>query len=208
MTSGSKLSQAVASLSRGGAAALLATILPLAACSKSQDSAQAKRYHLHGKITSIDSAGGALVIEGDAIPGFMAAMTMPYTVHDKGDLARVGPGDEITADVVMPQESSSYIDNVTVVTRASAGGAAAAQQEKHYKLHGTVITINKDKGSLSIDADDIPGFMDAMTMPYDVKDKAEIDKVGAGDEITADLVVPADNGYYIQNIVVVKKAKK
>jgi hypothetical protein len=41
-----------------------------------------------------------------------------------------------------------------------------------------------------------------------VKDKAEIDKVGAGDEITADLVVPADNGYYIQNIVVVKKAKK
>jgi Cu/Ag efflux protein CusF len=206
MIPGPKLSHAVASIGRGGAVALLAMILPLAACSKSPDSAQGKRYHLHGKITSIDSAGGALVINGDAIPGFMAAMTMPYAVHDQVDLTKVGPGDEITADVVMPLDSSSYIENVAVVTKANAAGAAAPQ-EKHYKLSGTIVTINKDKGSLNIDADDIPGFMDAMTMPYDVKNKAEIDKVGVGDKITADLVVPDRGSYYIQNIVVVQKAK-
>jgi Cu/Ag efflux protein CusF len=206
MTSGSKFTKIAASFGRGGAAAILATVLPLAACSKAADSASAKRYHLHGKVTSIDTRGSALVVDGDAIPGFMAAMTMPYSVRDQAYLTKVGPGDEITADVVMPQDSGSYIENVSVVTKASAG--AQAPQEKHYKLHGTVITINKDKGQLNIDADDIPGFMDAMTMPYDVKNKAEIDKVGAGDEINADLVVLPDASYYIQNIVVIKKKGK
>jgi Cu/Ag efflux protein CusF len=205
MIVGSKITKIAASFGRGGAVGILAMVLPLAACSKSADSASAKRYHLHGKVTSIDTKGSALVVDSDAIPGFMAAMTMPYTVHDQADLTRVGPGDEITADVVMPQDSGSYIENVTV-TKASA--SAAAPQEKHYKLHGTVITINKDKSQLNIDADDIPGFMDAMTMPYDVKNKAEIDKVGAGDEINADLIVEPDASYYIQNIVVVKKKSK
>jgi Cu/Ag efflux protein CusF len=54
---------------------------------------------------------------GKDIPGFMAAMTMPYPVLDDQTLNRVKPEDEITADVVA-KDSDIHIDNVVVVKKA------------------------------------------------------------------------------------------
>jgi protein SCO1/2 len=111
-------------------------IAALASCSKqSQQSAQttsasqgaasvpanAKVYHLHGKVISIDQGNSQLNIDGDAVPDFMAAMTMPYTVHDKGEIGKVGQGDEINADIVVPQDAEAYIQNIVVVKRGSTG---------------------------------------------------------------------------------------
>jgi hypothetical protein len=39
--------------------------------------------------------------------GFMMALPMPYDVHDRGDLAKVGPEGDITADVVVPDNGSA-----------------------------------------------------------------------------------------------------
>ena len=41
-----------------------------------------KRYTLTGRVVSIDKAAHSINIDGDEIPGFMAAMTMPYQVRD------------------------------------------------------------------------------------------------------------------------------
>jgi protein SCO1 len=72
---------------------------------------------------------------------------------------------------------------------------------KHYHLTGTVVSIDGRGHMINVDAAAIPGFMDAMTMPYPVKPDSELEDVQVGDEITADLVKQGDD-YWLQNIVV------
>lgn len=84
-----------------------------------------KRYHLVGKIVQVQSDTNTLVIDGQDIPGFMAAMTMPYPVHTHGDLAGLNAGDEITADVVVTG-NGAYLDRIVVTKKApvTSGGSS------------------------------------------------------------------------------------
>ncbi len=74
---------------------------------------------------------------------------------------------------------------------------------KHYQLTGSVVAIDKPNKSLTVDGDDIPGFMSAMQMPYDVKDTSLLDKLAPGDKIAADIVVKDDQSW-LENIRVTK----
>ncbi|SRR6266496_1636270 len=76
---------------------------------------------------------------------------------------------------------------------------------KRYPLKGKVISVDKRANMVNVDGEDIPGFMGAMTMPYPVKPPSELDKLSAGDAITADVVVQDDNAW-LENIVVSGKA--
>jgi Cu/Ag efflux protein CusF len=49
----------------------------------------------NGIVVEIDLAAGKLVINQQAIPGYMGAMTMPYTVSDSDLLDQIKPGMEI-----------------------------------------------------------------------------------------------------------------
>ncbi len=71
-------------------------------------------------------------------------------------------------------------------------GCSHKPPAKTYKLHGRVVSIDKLGHQLIVDHDAIPGFMDAMTMPYPVKDDAMLNEVSSGDEIEADLRVQED----------------
>ena len=99
---------------------LAATALIPVACSKSQPNSQpVRRYHLVGRVVSIDKDQASIMVDGKEIVGFMAAMTMPYPVRDPKLLAPLAPGDEITADVVV-DDSGAYLENI-VVTRKGDG---------------------------------------------------------------------------------------
>jgi len=76
---------------------------------------------------------------------------------------------------------------------------------KHYQLTGRVIAIDKPNKSLTVDGDEIPGFMSAMQMPYDVKDPSLMDKLSPGDKISADVVVKGDDSW-LENIKVTQPA--
>ena len=76
---------------------------------------------------------------------------------------------------------------------------------KRYNLTGRVVSIDKPTHSINVDGDDIPGFMAAMTMPYQVKDAGVLDKVAPGDRIKAEIVMASD-GAYLENVVLVQKA--
>jgi protein SCO1/2 len=78
---------------------------------------------------------------------------------------------------------------------------------KRYPLRGTIVQVDVAERKLTIDHQDIPGFMPAMTMEFVVleKDAALLKEIGPGDAVTASLVVP-DSRYWIEDIVVVKKA--
>lgn len=76
---------------------------------------------------------------------------------------------------------------------------APVTSTKHYQLKGKVVSVDKRAKMLNVDGEEIPGFMSAMTMPYTVKPESELDKLSAGDSITADVVVQ-DSSAWLENI--------
>ncbi|HEY1985534.1 MAG TPA: SCO family protein [Terracidiphilus sp.] len=80
---------------------------------------------------------------------------------------------------------------------------------KVYKVRGKVVSTNPATGEVSLDHEAIPGFMDAMTMPYKLKDSSILAELHPGDSITADLLVSqnADADLLLDRIVVVAQAK-
>jgi protein SCO1/2 len=88
-------------------------------------------------------------------------------------------------------------------TVSSESQPTAQSAEKHYHLEGTVVSIDRQQKRIVVDGKDIPGFMAAMTMPYPVADDQTLDRVKAGDQITAD-VVEAGKDFHLDNVVVVK----
>jgi protein SCO1 len=79
-------------------------------------------------------------------------------------------------------------------------------QEKHYVLKGRIVAKSPTAGQLSVDGEDIPGFMPAMTMPYPVKDPQGLATVEPGDRITADVVVQNSNSYWLEHLVITDKS--
>jgi len=103
-------------------AALSASMAGCTRSAPSPASEQTKRYHLVGRVVSIDPQQATLNVDGQEIPGFMAAMTMPYPVHDPKALSALHPGDEITADVVVTADGA-YLENIVVTKKASSGAS-------------------------------------------------------------------------------------
>jgi Cu/Ag efflux protein CusF len=62
-----------------------------------------------------------------------------------------------------------------------------------------VKSVDIERHSLVVEHGDIPGFMAAMTMSYDVGKTEDLAKVAAGDQIHADVVVNADE-MHLENI--------
>jgi protein SCO1/2 len=76
-----------------------------------------KRYPLTGRIVSVDKANQSLNVAGDAIPGFMGAMTMPYQVKDTGVLTKASAGDQIKAEIVVGNDGA-YLENIVLAREA------------------------------------------------------------------------------------------
>jgi len=93
------------------AAAMTAAAQGSAPASGTAAQSAGKRYHLEGTIVSVRLAARQAVIDAKAIPGFMSAMSMPYTFKDSTDLAKLKAGDHITADIVI-SGSKSWLENV------------------------------------------------------------------------------------------------
>jgi len=84
-----------------------------------------KRYQLAGRVVAVDAAKQQLVVDHGDIPGFMMAMTMPYSVKSSDQLTSISPEDQITADVVVNGDDV-HLENIVVVKKANPGGKAPA----------------------------------------------------------------------------------
>jgi protein SCO1/2 len=92
----------------------------------------------------------------------------------------------------------------------TAGSQAATNPSyKVYKLRGKVVATDAAKGEVTLDHEAIPGFMEAMTMPYKLKDANILTELHPGDAITADLLVSQDPNadFLLDHIVVVAQGK-
>ena len=95
---------------------------------------------------------------------------------------------------------------VGIVLLAVACQSAQEAGNQHYELSGKVISVDSDSNRLTIAHEEIPGFMQAMTMPFAVRDLSELELVSPGDEVEATLVVSAEQSW-LQDLVVRKKGR-
>jgi protein SCO1/2 len=68
-----------------------------------------------------------------------------------------------------------------------------------YQLRGVVKRVNLAKGSLMIAHEAIPGFMDAMTMPFFYNDRDFLENLASGDEVEGTLHVVEEDGVVIEH---------
>ncbi len=96
----------------------------LAGCGGQQAPAsQAQRYQLKGTVISIDRPEQRIVVDHEEIKGFMAAMAMPYPVSDPKLLDVAGPGDQITAEVVVTRHFGASGEHRCGQEGSAVGGA-------------------------------------------------------------------------------------
>ena len=114
-------------------ALILAGVFFLSSCHRSKTPA-AKRYAFTGRVISIDAQAQDALIDGDAIPGFMDAMAMPYKIKSVATLNHLIPGDSISAEVVVVQSDAKnedaapdyWLENVRTIAHIDPAPAAAA----------------------------------------------------------------------------------
>jgi protein SCO1 len=76
-----------------------------------------------------------------------------------------------------------------------AAGCASTSDHREYALQGQVVAVADNHQQATINHEAIPGFMAAMTMPYNVRDPKQLDGIAPGDLINAKLIVLANDAY-------------
>jgi protein SCO1/2 len=102
----------------------LAICVGFTACNRSSTQAgttpaSAKPYHIRGVVVSTDAASSRVTLDTEAVPGYMDAMIMPYTLKNAGIISELHPGDTITADL-FTSNANSILDNIVIVGQAKA----------------------------------------------------------------------------------------
>ena len=96
-----------------------------------------------------------------------------------------------------------------VVLLSGCGTTASTESnpanQKRYDLRGTVVSVDKLKKTAKIDHEDIPGFMEKMTMEFPVHENWVWEDLVPGVQIRAELVVDssAKDPYWLEKISIV-----
>jgi protein SCO1/2 len=92
---------------------------------------------------------------------------------------------------------------------SSSPAYSTAQQQKTFTIRGKVVATSGTR--VTLDGEDVPGFMEAMTMDYKLKDPSVASELHPGDRITAKILADkvGDNYTNVQldNIVVIAQAR-
>jgi len=87
---------------------------------------------------------------------------------------------------------------------------ASAAPRKTFTIRGRVVST--DATHVSLDGESVPGFMEAMTMDYALRDPSVLSELHPGDRITANVLADGDSasGYtnvQLDNIVVIAQGR-
>ena len=86
-------------------------------------------------------------------------------------------------------------------TRAPGQPVAASPEAKRYDLRGVVRKVEAEKREVTVDHETVPGFMEAMTMSFPVRDDPQVLEIlHPGDRLEAKLVVDGEN-YWLEQIL-------
>jgi Cu/Ag efflux protein CusF len=93
--------------------------------------AEKKAHTFRGKVEKVDAEGKTMVVNGENVEGWMAAMTMTYVVDGKADVFKtVKAGDQITAKVY---DGDFTLHEVQVVPPKSSATGSPVGKKKDAK---------------------------------------------------------------------------
>jgi protein SCO1 len=125
--------------------------------------------------------------------------------------SRLGQSSALTASVSLPDHMPTKppIPLLCVITiglllalSVLSGCRRDASNAKRYEFKGKVMSVEKDKHLVTVSHEEIKGFMDAMTMPFMVRDEWVFDQAAPGDQITATLVVDETESW-LENVIII-----
>jgi len=76
-----------------------------------------RRFHIRGVVVSSNAKTGEVTVDTQAIPGYMDAMTMPYTLKQPNIATELHPGDTITA-TLEASANADLLDEIDVIGQA------------------------------------------------------------------------------------------
>jgi len=83
----------------------------------------------------------------------------------------------------------SVLITFTFLAGACSWGDQPPQNEKRYPIKGVVVAVNQRERTATIKHEDIPGYMQGMTMDFKIKNAADLQTMKPGDQITGTLVI-------------------
>ena len=91
-----------------------------------------KVYTVNGRVQELEPDGRTVVVQHEAISNYMAAMTMPFEVHDSNQLSGLKAGDAITFHLVVTSKEG-WIEDIKIRPKpmALASLASAGLQVSH-----------------------------------------------------------------------------
>ena len=100
---------------------------------------------------------------------------------------------------------TSYLLLGLVCLLAAMSSLACRQTQKaasgrRYELNGKVVSVDRAKHRVTLDHEEIPGYMEAMIMPYTLRDEQILAELVPGDQLRATLVVDG-NTTSLENIM-------
>ena len=107
----------------------------------------------------------------------------------------------------MLRSKHMHIQRVIAVTvsfllLSAACLAQTPPAKKSYTFHGKVEAVNEKEKFVTVNGEEVKGWMSAMTMDYQVDDPAVLKKLKAGDQISATVY---DNDPVLHKVQVVPK---
>jgi protein SCO1 len=93
--------------------------------------------------------------------------------------------------------------------QTSSSPANSSTPQKNFTICGKV--VGTSSGRVTLDGENVPGFMEAMTMDYKLKDPSVASELHPGDRITAKVIADKVGNEYtnvqLDNIVVIAQAR-
>jgi protein SCO1/2 len=77
--------------------------------------------------------------------------------------------------------------------------------EKRYDFKGKVVAVEAEKHSVTVSHEDVKGYMPAMTMPFAVRNEADLQILAPDDEITATLVVDGTHSW-LEDLIIARQS--
>jgi protein SCO1/2 len=99
-----------------------------------------------------------------------------------------------------------------VLTGCKHSTEQLGKHTQSYVLKGTILATDEERGEVTLQHDAVPGFMEAMTMPYKLANREGVTELHVGDVIRARLLVyKSEDGDFrnprIDEIAVIAQAK-
>jgi protein SCO1/2 len=129
-----------------------------------------KTFPIKGKIVSVNSGNGSILLNHEAVPGFMDAMTMTYKLKQPNIASELHPGDRITAKLLVTKTSDGFenpmLDEIVVTAQEKPDYKPAVQY--HVPEEGDVVPDFKlvNEAGKTIHLDQFKGRAVLLTFIY------------------------------------------